>query len=202
MADFFLRVTRVRIVIVVLIVLGALFIDGYSLFYRYVVVHQPLPQKLTTIPNIGGHPITFVKGLDLVGGTELVVEVCHGFNDPPSVGCRNGPKGQTVTDARDKTIPLLTARVNGLGVTEGKVSAQGTDQILIQLPGVGLDQAKATVGTTSKLHFATAVAGAPNPGDPKFLADQENLYDVAQFGLPQLLPDRLPLEDRRRAGRQ
>jgi SecD/SecF fusion protein len=187
-ADFFLRVTRVRIVIVVLIVLGALFIDGYSLFYRYVVVHQPFPQKLTSIPTIGGHPITFVKGLDLVGGTELVVEVCHGFNDPPSVGCRNGPKGQTVSDARDKTIPLLTARVNGLGVTEGKVSAQGSDQILIQLPGVGPEQAKATVGTTSKLHFATAVPGAPNPGDPQFLADQENLYDVAQFGNPQLYP--------------
>ncbi len=188
MADFFLRVTRVRIVIVVLIVLAALFIDGYSLFYRYVVVHQPLSQKLTTIPNIGGHPITFVKGLDLVGGTELVVEVCHGFDDPPGVGCRNAPKGQTVADARDKTIPLLTARVNGLGVTEGKVSAQGTDQILIQLPGVGIDQAKSTVGTTSKLHFATAVAGAPNPGDSKFLADQENLYNVAQFGLPQYYP--------------
>ncbi|HSP65358.1 MAG TPA: protein translocase subunit SecD, partial [Candidatus Deferrimicrobium sp.] len=188
MADFFLRVTRVRIVIVVLIVLAALFIDGYSLFYRYVVVHQPLAQKLTTVPNIGGHPITFVKGLDLVGGTELVVEVCHGFNDPPSVGCRNGPKGQTITDARDKTIPLLTARVNGLGVTEGKVSAQGTDQILIQLPGVGPEQAKRTVGTTSKLHFATAVGGAPNPNDPKFLADQENLYDAAQIGNPQLYP--------------
>ena len=57
MADFFLRVTRVRIVIVVLIVLGALFIDGYSLFYRYVVVHQPFPQKLTSIPTIAGHPV-------------------------------------------------------------------------------------------------------------------------------------------------
>ncbi len=188
MADFFLRVTRVRIVIVVLIVLAALFIDGYSLFYRYVVVHQPLPQKLTTVPNIGGHPITFVKGLDLVGGTELVVEVCHGFNDPPSVGCRNGPKGQSVSAARDQTIPLLEARVNGLGVTEGKVSAQGADQILIQLPGVGIDQAKAAVGTTAKLHFATAVSGVPNPGDPKFLADQENLYDVAQFNNTQLYP--------------
>jgi SecD/SecF fusion protein len=187
-ADFFLRVTRVRIAIVVLIVLGALFIDGYSVFYRYVVVHQPFPQKLTTIPSIGGHPITFVKGLDLVGGTELVVEVCHGFNDPPSVGCRNAPKGQTVTDARDKTIPLLTARVNGLGVTEAAVSAQGSDQILIQLPGVSVDQAKSIVGTTAKLHFATAVAGAPNPADPQFLADQENLYDPAQFGNPQLYP--------------
>jgi SecD/SecF fusion protein len=187
-ADFFLRVTRVRIVIVVLIVLGALFIDGYSLFYRYVVVHQPFPQKLTSIPTIAGHPVTFVKGLDLQGGTELVVEVCHGLNDPPNAGCRNGPKGQTVSDARDKTIPLLTARVNGLGVSEAAVSAQGSDQILIQLPGVGPEQAKAAVGTTSKLHFATAVVGAPNPSDPQFLRDQENLYDPTQFANSSLYP--------------
>jgi SecD/SecF fusion protein len=187
-AEFFLRVSRIRVVVVVLIVLAALFIDGYSLFYRYVVVHQPLGQNLTTVPNIGGHAVTFVKGLDLQGGTELVVEVCHGNDDPPGVGCRNGPKGQSVTDARDKTIPLLTARVNGLGVSEGKVSAQGSDQILIQLPGIGPDQARQTVGTTAKLHFATAVAGAPNPGDPNFLADQENLYDPAQFSNTQLYP--------------
>jgi SecD/SecF fusion protein len=187
-AEFFLRVSRIRVVVVVLIVLAALFIDGYSLFYRYVVVHQPLGQTLTTVPNIGGHPVTFVKGLDLQGGTELVVEVCHGNDDPAGVGCRNGPKGQSVTDARDKTIPLLTARVNGLGVSEGKVSAQGSDQILIQLPGIGPDQARQTVGTTAKLHFATAVAGAPNPSDPTFLADQENLYDPNQFPNTQLYP--------------
>jgi SecD/SecF fusion protein len=180
-ADFFLRVTRVRLVIVVLIVLGALFIDGYSLFYRYVVVHQPLGTKLTSVPSIAGHPITIVRGLDLQGGTELVVEVCHGLNDPPAVDCRNGPKGQSVSEARDKTIPLLQSRVNGLGVSEAAVAPQGADQILIQLPGVGLDQARATVGTTAKLHFATAVPGSPNPNDPHFLTDQENLFDVRQF---------------------
>ena len=188
MADFFLRVTRVRIVIVVLVVLAALFVDGYSLIYRYLVVHQPLGTKLTTVPNIGGHPITFVKGLDLQGGTELVVEVCHGFNDPPAVGCRNGPKGQSVQDARDKTIPLLQARVNGLGVSEAAVSAQGSDQILVQLPGVGPVQARETVGTTAKLHFATIVPGAPSPTDPKFFADQENLYDPNQFSNTNLYP--------------
>ena len=187
MADFFLRVSRVRVVLVVLIVLAALFIDGYSVFYRYIVVHQPFPQALTTIPNIGGHPITFVRGLDLQGGSELVVQVCHGFNDPPSVGCRNGPKGQTVTAARDKTIPLLQARVNGLGVSEAAVSAQGADQILIQIPGVGLDKARQTVGTTAKLHFATAVAGAPAP-TAQFLADQENLFNTAQFSDTQFYP--------------
>ncbi len=188
MADFLLRVTRVRIVIVVLIVLGALFIDGYSLFYRYVVVHQPLGTRLSSIPTIAGHPVTFVRGLDLQGGTELVVAVCHGLNDPPDVGCRNGPKGQTVTAARDKTIPLLQARVNGLGVSEAAVSAQGPDQILIQLPGIGPAQAKAVVGTTAKLHFATPVPGAPSPTSTQFFTDQENLFNPAQLSNTQLYP--------------
>ncbi|MBJ7610168.1 MAG: protein translocase subunit SecD [Candidatus Dormibacteraeota bacterium] len=185
MAEFFLRVSRVRVVVVALIVLAAIFLDGYSLFYRYFVVHQPLGQNLTTIPNIGGHPITFVKGLDLQGGTELTVQVCRGYNDPPGGNCRNGPRGQSVGEARDKTLPLLQARVNGLGVSEAAVSAQGPDQILIQLPGVSLDQARKTVGTTAKLHFATAVPGAPNPNDPQFLADQEHLFNTQQFAVTQ-----------------
>ena len=188
MADFFLRVSRLRVVIVVLIVLGALFIDGYSVFYRYVVVHQPFPQTLTSVPTIAGHPVTFVKGLDLQGGTELVIQVCRGFDNPPGVGCRNGPKGQTVTDARDHTIPLLQQRVNGLGVSEAAVSAQGSDEIVVQLPGVSLQQARQTIGTTAKLHFATAVPGAPDPGSAQFLADQEHLYDPTQFGSTQFYP--------------
>ena len=179
--DFFLRVSRFRVILVVLIVLGALFIDTYSIFYRYVVVHQPFPQTLKTIPNIGGHNVTFNKGLDLVGGTELVIEVCHGADNPPGVGCRNGPKGQSVTQARDATIPLLEQRVNGLGVSEASVSAAGDDQIDVQLPGIGLQQAQQTIGTTAKLHFAYAVAGAPDPSSPQFLADQENLFDPSQF---------------------
>lgn len=188
MADFFLRITRFRVVLVVLVVAGAFFIDGYSLFYRAVVAHQWFPQKLTSVPSINGHPVTLVKGLDLQGGTELVVQVCSGFNNPPGVGCRNGPRGQTVTEARDKTIPLLQTRVNGLGVSEAVVSAQGDNQILIQLPGIGLQQAIRTVGTTAKLHFATAVAGAPNPSSPSFLSDQENLFDPRQFSQPQFYP--------------
>ena len=186
--DFFLRVSRFRAIVVALIVVAALFIDTYSIFYRYVVVHQPFPQALTTVPNIGGHPITFTRGLDLQGGTELVIEVCHGTDDPPGVGCRNGPKGQSVQSARDATIPLLEQRVNGLGVSEASVSAAGDDQIDVQLPGIGLAQAQQTIGTTAKLHFAYAVSGAPNPNSASFLADQENLFDTSQFSNTALYP--------------
>ena len=178
------RITRIWIVVISLIVLGAIFIDGYSLFYRYVVVHQPLGTTLTSNPNVGGRALYLHKGLDLQGGTELVIAVCKGPNNPPAASppCRQGPpKGKSTTDAQQSTLPILQQRVNSLGVAEAVVQAQGVDQILVQLPGVTLDQAIATVGTTAKLHFATPVQGAVDPSNATFIADQQNLYDVSQF---------------------
>jgi SecD/SecF fusion protein len=176
------RITRFRLGIVLLIVVGALFVDGYSLIYRYLVVHQPLGTVLTTTPSIAGHPIYLHKGLDLQGGTELVIAICRGNNDPPGANCRNGPpNGASVSAAQQATLPILRQRVNGLGVSEAVVQAQGSDQILVQLPGVTLDQARNTIGKTAKLHFATPIQGAPNPSNPAFIADQQNLYDATQF---------------------
>ena len=48
------RITRFRLAVVLLVVVGAFFIDGYSLIYRYLVVHQPLGQTLTPTPTLPG----------------------------------------------------------------------------------------------------------------------------------------------------
>jgi SecD/SecF fusion protein len=182
------RITRLRLAIVLAVVFGAIFVDGYALIYR-LTVNEWFPKPLTSIPNIAGKQIYLPRGLDLQGGTELVIAVCRGNNDPPAVGCRNGPpRGHTVTDARDATIPILQQRVNALGVSESPVQAQGSDQILVTLPGIGLKQAVDTIGTTAKLHFATPVPGPPNPNDPNFIADQQNLFDVSQFNDPNSYP--------------
>jgi preprotein translocase subunit SecD len=78
------RITRFRLAVVLLVVVGALFIDSYSLIYRYFVVHQPLGQALTSTPSFLGRDLFIHKGLDLQGGTALTIEVCHGFNNPPN----------------------------------------------------------------------------------------------------------------------
>ncbi|HEX6537811.1 MAG TPA: protein translocase subunit SecD [Candidatus Dormibacteraeota bacterium] len=183
------RITKFWLAIIGLVVVAAIFIDGYSLFYRYVVVHQPLGTTLTSNPNIAGRPLYLHKGLDLQGGTELVIAVCKGNNDPPGINCRSGPpNGKSVTDAQQATLPVLQQRVNSLGVSEAVVQAQGSDQILVQLPGVSLTQAIDTVGTTSKLYFATPVPGAPDPTSPTFIGDQQNRYDTAQFNNPIFYP--------------
>jgi SecD/SecF fusion protein len=176
------RITRFRLAVVLLVVVGAFFIDGYSLIYRYLVVHQPLGTTLTSTPTFLGRQLFIHKGLDLQGGTELTIEICHGL-DNPNADCRNGPpNGASLATAQQATIPILDSRVNSLGVSEASVQAQGDDQILVQLPGVGLTQAIDTIGTTSRLYFATAIAGqATNPPSTSLINDQQGHYDVSQF---------------------
>jgi SecD/SecF fusion protein len=183
------RITRFRLAVVLLVVVGAFFIDGYSLIYRYLVVHQPLGQTLTSTPSFLGRQLYIHKGLDLQGGTELTIEICHGLDDP-NAQCRNGPpNGATLAEAQQATIPILDLRVNSLGVSEASVQAQGDDQILVQLPGVSLKQAVDTIGTTSRLYFATPVPGAAtDPPSTALINDQQGHYDTAQFPSTEFYP--------------
>jgi SecD/SecF fusion protein len=184
-----IRLNRWWIGFVALVILGALFIDTYSYTYRFFVEHKSLSAKLNATPHIGSYDLYLHKGLDLQGGTELTIAICKGFNDPPGTNCRNGlPKGATMEQAQAATITVLTQRVNGLGVAESTVQAQGNDQVLVQLPGVGIDKARATIGTTAKLHFAVAAAGQADPKNPQFIADQKNLYDPKQLADQSLYP--------------
>ncbi len=179
-----IRLNKWWIGFVVLVILGALFVDTYSYTYRFLVEHKSnLTQKLSANPHVGSYDLYLHKGLDLQGGTELVIAICKGPNNPPGTTCRNGlPKGATMDQAQAGTITILQQRVNGLGVSEATVQAQGSDQVLVQLPGVGIQKAIETIGTTAKLHFAVAAPGNPNPTDATFLADQQNLFDPQQLG--------------------
>ncbi len=155
-------------------VAGSFWIDGYG------------------APSILGQPwtVTLRKGLDLVGGSKLTIVICHGPNNPPGSTCRSGldAHGGDYPKAQAETLPILQQRVNGLGVAEAVLEAQGDDKIVVQLPGISLDEAVKTIGTTAKLHFATAVEGAPDPNSPAFLSDQQGLYDVNQFSDPSFYP--------------
>ncbi|GAC1337584.1 MAG: protein translocase subunit SecDF [Candidatus Dormibacteria bacterium] len=183
------RLNRWWYALVALVIVGALFVDGYSYIYR-LTTHQPLTGKLTQAPpRLGGKDLYLHKGLDLQGGTELTIAICKGFNNPEGTTCRNGVPGgdRNLAKAQEDTITVLNQRVNGLGVSEAVVQAQGSDQVLVQLPGVSLQQAESVVGTTAKLHFAVPVQGAPGPVTRKNVCpdnirgDQQNLCNTDQI---------------------
>lgn len=82
------------------------------------------------------------RGLDLQGGTQVLLE----SNLPEGVPMPEG--------AMDIARRIVENRVNGLGVTEPTVQNQGTDRIIVELPGIANpDQAINTLRSTGQLEF-------------------------------------------------
>src|SRR4029453_18807784 len=68
-------------------------------------------------------------GLDLQGGLEVTLQAV-----PP-------PDRELTDQDLDRSVDIMRNRVDKLGVTEPEIRKQGSDQIVIQLPGVKDPQA-------------------------------------------------------------
>ena len=54
----------------------------------------------------------------------------------------------------EQAIEVIRTRIDGMGVSEPSISAQGEDRILVQLPGIkNANQAKELINRTARLHF-------------------------------------------------
>ena len=95
------------------------------------------------------------QGLDLRGGLQVLLE---------AVPARN----ETVTqDDLDTAKQIISNRIDALGVTEPNVQTQGTDKIVVELPGVDDPElAVKTIGSTARLEFVYGgeTSGAPVQG--------------------------------------
>lgn len=80
-------------------------------------------------------------GLDLEGGTSVILSATG--------------EGEAVSsESLQKTVEIIRQRVDAIGVSEPEVSAQGSANILVQLPGVEDEQkALQVIGTTARLTF-------------------------------------------------
>ena len=92
-------------------------------------------------PKIFGKEIKTHLGLDLQGGTELIYQA-------------DLSKSENKTKDLANLINIFRQRVDRLGVSEPSIQQQGSDQVLIQLPGVkDINQAISTIGQTYELAF-------------------------------------------------
>src|SRR6202795_2050716 len=149
-----MRVDRRLLAPIGVIAVLALFIDGFAYIYR-VTTNQPLTGPIRGIPtlNIGflgfSQQIFVHKGLDLQGGTHLELQITQ---------VRNG----TVQSARDVAVAIIERRVNSSGYAESVVRPEGSDRIIVELPGVDLEQAKQILGKTSYLTIWKWEPGTPD----------------------------------------
>ena len=83
------------------------------------------------------------QGLDIQGGLSVVLTA-------------KSTDGEPVTpEDMEKSRAIIESRVNALGASEATVQEQGTDQILVQIPGLSdTEEALATIGRTGSLEFA------------------------------------------------
>ena len=94
-----------------------------------VIGFTPLGEKIT-------------QGLDLKGGVSVIMTATRTDGGIPS------------DEEMDSAVAIVTNRVNSLGASEATVQRQGTNQILVQIPGAtDPQQAIDTIGATGVLEF-------------------------------------------------
>jgi SecD/SecF fusion protein len=117
-------------------------------------------------------------GLDLQGGLEIVLRAVP-------------PKDHTLTEEdMDRSVEIMRARVDKLGVSEPEIRQQGENQISIQLPGISdAESAARLIGKTAQLWLFDLQENVMEPtaqsqGFVKFPTPQDNLFQL----LKQLQP--------------
>ncbi len=91
-------------------------------------------------------------GLDLQGGTRITLQA-------------STTTGQKVTPANlEEARGIIDQRVNGNGVTEGSVATQGSDNIVVEIPGPTRGDLVDSVKQTAQLRFR--LVAVTQPGQP------------------------------------
>jgi protein-export membrane protein SecD len=131
-----------------------LLLAAVTLYLVLPVDHPVWVERVVSFGSENPRDLTnFKLGLDLQGGTQVLLEADIEGGGEPQAGAM----------AAAKTI--VENRVNGLGVSEAVVQEQGTDRLIVELPGVdNPDQAVETLRSTGQLEFIDPAGTALSQG--------------------------------------
>jgi protein-export membrane protein SecD len=109
------------------------------------------------LPDPGGsgtRPVETKLGLDLEGGLRVEYQALPAGGKSPDAAALNIIRS------------IIENRVNGTGVAEPVITTQGTDRVVVELPGVSDPQAiQKLVGTTGRLDFVPIPTTAQPPAE-------------------------------------
>lgn len=132
---------RWKLLVLIILVLGAVYVLYPSV--RMFTMEKDQFDQLSTADQESIKEKSLHLGLDLLGGMHLVLELD-----------RTRLKPEQVDDAMDRAMEILRNRVDQFGVAEPVIQQQGSDRIVIQLPGVtDKERAISLVGQTALLEF-------------------------------------------------
>lgn len=138
-------ITFVAIVALTLFALAAIWPANPG---RYLPGGDALPKGAgINIPQLGFERGGFKLGLDLVGGTHLLLQADMSRVDPADQA-----------NALDGLIRVIERRINAYGVSEPIIQAQGDDRVIVELPGVrDVEEAISLIGETAQMDFREQV---------------------------------------------
>jgi preprotein translocase subunit SecD len=95
-------------------------------------------------------------GLDLQGGTRITLQA------------KTETGGGVTSDKLNEAVGIISSRVNGAGVAEAEVTTQGSDIIVVEIPGADNQNLERTIGSTAQLRFRLVAyaQAAPVPQRP------------------------------------
>ncbi len=106
-------------------------------------------------------PVTSLTG---VGASDIAVS---GSGDTVSVTLSDEERRATDERTIRQSLEIIRRRVDEVGTREPTIQRQGSDRILIQVPGIGsAEELKALIGTTAQLTFNPVVGRVDSADEP------------------------------------
>jgi protein-export membrane protein SecD len=115
-----------------------------------------------------------VGGLFGQGTGDRAIDVTEQPDGLVQLTVTEGGVNEKVRKSIDQAIEVLRRRVDALGTTEPNIQRQGTDRILVQVPGLqDPRRLKEILGTTAQLEFRFVAEPGAAPGDIEQLPAQD-----------------------------
>tara|TARA_B110000008_G_scaffold272994_1_gene306565 strand:- start:4898 stop:6559 length:1662 start_codon:yes stop_codon:yes gene_type:complete len=132
-------------------------IDGENYDLR-VRISEPIQiNRAVEVVSALARPVTTLSG---AGSKDIVVT---SIDDTIIIELSEAEKIATDTRTMDQSLEIIRRRVDEAGTREPTIQRQGTDRVLIQVPGIGsAEELKSIIGKTAKLTFHKVIQRTSN----------------------------------------
>lgn len=135
-------------------------VDGENFDLRVRISEPSQINRAVEIVSKIARPITTLSG---AGSKDIVVS---SIDDMIIIELSEAEKIATDTRTMEQSLEIIRRRVDEAGTREPTIQRQGTDRILIQVPGIGsAEELKNIIGKTAKLTFHKVIQRTSNPDE-------------------------------------
>ena len=132
-------------------------IDGENYDLRVRISEPSQINRAVEVVSALARPVTTLSG---AGSRDIVVT---SIEDTIIIELSEAEKIATDTRTMDQSLEIIRRRVDEAGTREPTIQRQGTDRVLIQVPGIGsAEELKSIIGKTAKLTFHKVIQRTSN----------------------------------------